>query len=161
MTKKIKSRVKSLKNQRLSLEAKAINENANRREIEELYRRMKSQDSALKNLKQGSQWPLKDTSKLKEYFLQHFNITSTFEDPIEIVKAPNFIKFLQDIPGSIMETNPPDKEELRLTIDSLKKGRHYCRALVEECPTRVCAEYFDRPKIVLIVYSREGVVVFC
>ena len=32
MTKKIKARVKSLKNQRLSLEAKEINENANRRE---------------------------------------------------------------------------------------------------------------------------------
>ena len=120
MTKKIKARVKSLKNQRLSLEANAINENANRREIEELYRRMKSQDSAFKNLKQGSQC---DPSKLKEYFLQHFNRTSTFEDPIEIVKAPDFIKFLQDIPCSTMETNPQDKEELRLTIDSLKKGR--------------------------------------
>ena len=120
MTKKIKSRVKSLKYKRLSLEAKAINENSNRREIEELYRRMKSQDSAFKNLKQGSQC---DPSKLKEYFIQHFNRTSTFEDPIEIVKAPDFIKFLQDITGSTMETNPPDKEELRLTIYSLKKGR--------------------------------------
>ena len=37
----------------------------------------------------------------------------------------------------------------------------YCRALIDEFPTRVCAEYFDRPKIVLIVYSREGLVVFC
>ena len=41
---------------------------------------------------------------------------------IEIAKVQDFIKFLQDIPGSIMETIPPDKEEMRLTIDSLKKG---------------------------------------
>ena len=64
------------------MEANAINENANRRDVEELYSRMKSNDS----------------SSLRKYFYQHFNKETTEIGPIELKEVPQFLKALQDVP---------------------------------------------------------------
>ena len=120
LTKKIKTRVKFLRNERLSLEANAINENATRRDVEELYRRMKSCDSAFRTINQSKKC---DPSNLKKHFYRHFNRETNAADPIEITEAPNFITALQNVPENVMKTNAPDKDELHATIKKLKKGR--------------------------------------
>ena len=49
-TRKIKIRIKHLRNEKLKREAEDINENTSRRKIEELYRQMKTDTMTLKNL---------------------------------------------------------------------------------------------------------------
>ena len=119
-TKKIKKRVKFLRNEKLRNEANEINEHANRREVEQLYRRMKSNDSALKTIKSNNKC---DPSILRKHFYQHFNRETTETEPIEINEVPEFMKVLHGVPENIMKTSAPDKEELKSTIKTLKNGR--------------------------------------
>ena len=60
---------------------------------------------------------------LKEHFKAHFNICSEVIDPIELKDAPNFIRQLQDINNTELNTTLPGKEELRSTVKSLKNGK--------------------------------------
>ena len=70
LTKRIKKRVKHLRNQRLQKEADEINEYANRRKIEDMFRKIKDCDPAFKKL--GTEKKC-DPKKLKDFFEQHFN----------------------------------------------------------------------------------------
>ena len=70
LTKSIKKRVKQLKNDRLKDEAEKINEYANKRKIEQLFKEIKSKNSAFKELRSSSNC---DPDKLKKHFEHHFN----------------------------------------------------------------------------------------
>ena len=120
LTKKIKTRVNLLRNYKLRQEAEQINEYANRKKVEELYRNMKSDGSTFHNVRRKNQC---DPVKLKEYFSKHFNRLTKEKDPIELSEAPTFITILQDIPYSSIKTCPPDRSELETTIKSLKNGK--------------------------------------
>ena len=119
-TKQIKKRVKFLRNEKLKNEANEINEHASRREVEKLYRRMKSSDSAFKSINNTSKC---DPSILRNHFYQHFNSEVTKNEPIELNEVPEFIKTLQELPENLMKTSAPDMEELKSTIKTLKNGR--------------------------------------
>ena len=95
MTKKIKTCVNSLRNNKLQQEAEEINEHANRRQVEELYRSMKSDGANFQNIQYKHQC---DPAKLKEYFFKHFNQSAKLNEPFELTAAPIFVKKLQDIP---------------------------------------------------------------
>ena len=51
-------------------------------------------------------------SKLKEYFMKQISGNSSMEEPIELQNAATFIKQLQKIDCTKMNTSPPDLEEL-------------------------------------------------
>ena len=68
MTKKIKKHVRQLKNVKMKQEADEINAHATKREIEELFRCVKSYGSAFKNTKQSNKC---DAEKLTKYFKEH------------------------------------------------------------------------------------------
>ena len=110
----------NLRNLKLQKEADEINENACQREVAELYRCMKSDITAFKEIKKKPQC---DPNNLKEYFMKHFNKPTTNDDPIEISNAPEFIKDLNNIKCTDMKTDPPDLEELCNTIKKLKNGK--------------------------------------
>ena len=122
-TKKIKKHVRHLRNEKISTEAKQINEYSNRRNIEELYRSFKSDNSSFK--KQTSRNKC-DPKKLKEFFKKHFTSNTIDEDPIEICQAPQYILDLQNISADEIETGPPNEEELRCVIQNLKNKKAAC-----------------------------------
>ena len=119
LTKLIKKRVKDLRNQRLKDEADAINEFANKRKIEELFKKVKMDNSAFKNLHNDKRC---DPGKLKEFFQQHFNKNLNLETPMEVENA-QFINVLNEIPSSFLDSSSPKAEEVLKTIKSLKQGK--------------------------------------
>ena len=59
---------------------------------------------------------------LKEHFKAQFNIYSKVANPIELKDASSFIRKLQDINNTKQNTTPPETEEQKSTIKSLKQG---------------------------------------
>ena len=116
LTKEIKKRVKHLKNLKLQAEATAINTNADRRQIEELYKNVKKGNTAFKQLQDKQQC---DPIKLKKYFQAHFNQEVS---PSTSQMEPTNIKHLQSMNIQI-ENKPPDKDELISNIKALKNGK--------------------------------------
>ena len=112
-TRKIKTRIKHLRNEKLKREAEDINENANRRQVEELYRRMKTDTMTFKNLREKEKC---DPQKLKKYFVSHFNEFPVTTEPMEL-------KQLKEIEVEGLNASPSDLEELKLTIKNLKNGK--------------------------------------
>ena len=119
-TKKIKTRIKHLRNEKLKREADAINENASRRKIEELYRQMKNDTMTFKNLREKEKC---DPHKLRKYFVSHFNELSVTPEPMELENIPDYIKQLQEVEVEGLNASPPDLEELKMTIKSLQNGK--------------------------------------
>ena len=118
LTKQIKKRVIFLKNEKFRIEAEAIDLHANRREIEELYRAFKNDGTV----------PVKtnacDPLKLIEFFKGHFNPTVPPQKPSEISEPPNFTESLKEISkANPIPSGPPDLEELKKTIKSLKNNK--------------------------------------
>ena len=120
LTKRLKTLVNSLRNEKLRREANQINEHAYRKRTEQLYRSMKSDNTSFRNINRGKQC---DPPKMKDCFLKHFNQSSRMDNPIELTEAPEFLNSLQAIPENIMTTTPPDKNELLSTIKSMKSGK--------------------------------------
>ena len=141
LTKRIKTQVNSLRNEKLNKEADQINEHANRRRTEQLYRSMKSDNSSFRNINKGKQC---DPCKIKEFFSKHFNQTAIKDIPIELTEAPVFLSSLQAIPDNIMTTTPPDKNEVLSTIKSMKNGKAANDVPIEyiKCATE-SAEFMD------------------
>jgi len=120
LTKKIKKRVRYLRNKRLHREAEQINGHATRRETEELFRLMKNNDSSFKSMRNTKRC---EPEKLKEHFSEHFNVAPPVETPRELLEVPNFIKDLQEAHSSNLDHNPPTTNEIRKTLISLKNGK--------------------------------------
>lgn len=77
-TKKIKKRVRQLKNSKLQKEADELNDYDNRKQVEKLLRAMKDSSSTFKETKQKIQC---DPGKLKEYFAKHFMDAEDRQEP--------------------------------------------------------------------------------
>ena len=54
----------------------------------------------------------------------HFNICADVVDPIELKDSPSFIRQFQDINNAELNTTPPDIEELRSAVKSLKNDKY-------------------------------------
>ena len=119
-TKLIKKRVQFIRNQKLRREAELINQHATRRETEELFRNMKSDNSSFKPTKRINKC---DAEKLKQYFFHHFstaNITSN--TPEELIETPEYIKNLQNSASNINH-DPPNIEEIKGVLKTQKNGK--------------------------------------
>ena len=112
LTKSIKKRVKELKNDRLRDEAEKINEYANKRKIERLFKEIKSKNSAFKDLRSSSNC---DPDKLKKHFEKHFNTNLDKTAPLELHEA-DFINLLKKIPSDSINIEPSTSEEIKKTI---------------------------------------------
>ena len=100
-------RVKFLRNEKIANEAKEVNEYANRRQVEELYRSFNSDNSSFKAAKTSKKC---DPNKLKEFFERHFTSNAIEKDPIELEHIPDFMEKLQNISIADMKVTPPDEE---------------------------------------------------
>ena len=86
--KKIKKHVRHLRNIKLKQEAEEINIHATNREIEELFRCVKSDSSAFRSTKQNNKC---EPEKLTKHFKQHFSLETEIEEPVELKEIPEFI----------------------------------------------------------------------
>ena len=118
LSKLVKKRVWQLRNERLKTEAREINEYAKRRQIEEMYRNIKSTNSAFKDARSSKKC---DPKKLKDYFQKHFN--QEFENsPLDVVDA-EFIGWLQSLSQESLNIKTPDAVEIMNVLKSLKHGK--------------------------------------
>ena len=120
ITKKIKQRIGMLRNDKLRKEAEEINEYANLRQIEDLFRKIKSDGSTFRNTKQKS---MCEPEKLQHHFMKHFKPSSELNEPIELMEAPFFIQQLQEIETDTIDTSPPNQIELIAVLKRLKNGK--------------------------------------
>ena len=120
ITRDIKSRVNHLRNEKIAKEAMEMNEFASRRQIAELYRSFKNDNSTFKEIKTSKRC---NPIKLKEYFKKHFEAQKTDKDPVELVNAPSYIQALQKLSSIHIKTGPPDLEELIRVIKKFKQGK--------------------------------------
>ena len=104
ITKSEKPWMKHLRNEKLR-QANEINKNANRIQVEELYKNMKDDTTTSKTRREKK---LCDASKLKEHFKALFSMCSEVVDSIEFKDAPSFIRQFQDISNVKLNTTPPD-----------------------------------------------------
>ena len=116
LTKLLKKRVNHLRNEKLAKEADEINEHATRREVENLYRCMKTVSNTFAEVKRKKKC---DPSLLKSHFMKHFNPAPSTEDPIEFTQGPD----LQEVSTDEIKIGPPDRGELLATIKTLKNGK--------------------------------------
>ena len=87
----IKKRVKFLRNEKLANKAKEVNEYANRKNVEELYRSFKADNSFLKAAKAPKKC---DPNKLEKHFKKHLTSNAIEKDPIELEHILDFMKKL-------------------------------------------------------------------
>ena len=120
ITKKIKKRVNRLRNEKLQGEADEINDFANKRQVEEPYRSMKSDNSTFKNTRHKSGC---DPQELKKYFAKHFNQEIKVSEPIELREPMDVIKKLQQIKVDGIKTTAPDFNEVYGVLIKLKNGK--------------------------------------
>ena len=119
ITKEIKTRVNQLRNEKLANEATKINEYATQKEVEQLYKSFKDENSSFKA---PSTTKRCEPHKLKEFFRKHFQSAGAGAEPIELDQLPDTIKKLQEIPTLNMRSGPPDKEELLKVIRKIKNS---------------------------------------
>ena len=119
LTKQIKKRVKHLRNERLKREADEMNDYANRRKIEQLFKQVKFDNSPFKNIKTNSKC---DPTKLKEHFQKHFSKPINETSLMETVSV-EIINLLQNISNEPLCTNAPDTNEILDVIKTLKQGK--------------------------------------
>ena len=89
ITKEIKTRVNQLRNEKLANEATKINEYATQKEVEQLYKSFKDENSSFKA---PSTTKRCEPHKLKEFFRKHFQSAGAGAEPIELDQLPDTIK---------------------------------------------------------------------
>ena len=120
LSKRIKKRIRHLRNEKLSREADNINMHYNQRKIEELYRSFKDDNSSFRNVKMKAKC---DPAKITDHFKQHFNPNRADEPPIELHEAPMFLENLKKINIEGINTSSPSKKELKDIMKKLKGGK--------------------------------------
>ena len=119
LTKKLKKRIKFLKNQRLKQEASNINTFATNKEIEQLYKRFTSDTSPFLNNNPSKKC---DPVKLKDHFQKHFDRDYEKDTPPELIVAPRFIEILKEN-NEHVNCEPPSIEEITSVMKKLKGGK--------------------------------------
>ena len=89
IAKEIKKRVNHLRNEKVAKEVDELNEYANKKQVENLFRSFKSDNSSFKSPtpKRGC-----EPAAMKTYFEQHFTSDSIDKVPIELLDAPEFLQ---------------------------------------------------------------------
>ena len=120
LTKEIKKRVSQLRNEKVAKEVEELNDYANKKQIENLFRSFKSDNSSFKSpiLKRGC-----EPAAMKTYFQHHFTSDSIDRAPIELIDAPGFLQALKDISTHDLKVGPPDESEICSVIKKLKDGK--------------------------------------
>ena len=120
--KKIRHRVRYLKDEHFKSEADKLNIYALNRQIEKLFMKAKSQETTLKPT-----YNTCPTEKLFEHFKTHFNPQgpSTDYTPEEMTEnIPKFVKDLQNISDSAdISDTPPTIDEIQKHIQKLKNNK--------------------------------------
>ena len=120
-TKLIKSRVRVLRNEKFKQKAAEIDEFTKHRQVDELYKSFKSDNTSFKEYKSTKKC---DPSKLKEFFSKHFTSAPIKSDPFELTNAPPLLEKLKQISTESFINGAPDEIELIKTIKSLRMERH-------------------------------------
>ena len=120
LTKLIKKRVRYLRNQKMKTEADEINQYANKRQIENLFRAFKDDNHAFKPSSRNLKC---DPSRLKEYFCNHFQSKFYISDPDELKTIPRFIRKLKENAPCQMKVITPDIDEVKSCLNKLKNGK--------------------------------------
>ena len=119
VTKSIKSRIRKLKNEKLRAEAEELNNYAEKREIERLFKSFKNDGSTFRNVTEKESC---DPHKLQEYFEKHFGNREDKPEPIELHEAPSFMQKLRNVPANF-NILPPEKKEIIDILKRLKNGK--------------------------------------
>ena len=99
-------------------EADEINENATKRQVEELFKTIKADGSTFKATKRSNAC---DPEMLRNFFENHFSSNVDLESkPMELTEIPEYIKILQSICCDSIDSGPPAKNEIISTLKSLK-----------------------------------------
>ena len=138
ITKQIKTRVRTLRNEKYANEAAEINKYAKNHQVEDLYRTFKSENSSFKEYKANKKC---DPAKLKDFFHKHFSATATENDPIELENAPAFMEILKNVSVQGLNTSPPNAAEITTTIKKLKDGKSS-----NDVPIAFIKHAIDNPK---------------
>ena len=119
LTKKHRILLKKLKNQYHAEEAEAINSLAIARNIEQTFRRMKTE--ALQDVKTTGC----DQNKLREKFKKHYTCDTTKKPPDSLYKnPPEFMKNLLAVTQEHnIKTCPPDSAEIKHVLSKFKNGK--------------------------------------
>ena len=113
--------MKHLCNEKLKKkEAEEINQFANKRQIENLFRAFKDDNHAFKTPFKSTKC---DPTKLKDYFYNHFLDKTNSIEPSELINVPAYINQLKSIAHKTINATPPKPEEIEATIKKLKNGK--------------------------------------
>ena len=138
-TKNIKKRIKHLRNEKIANEAKMINGFASRRQVEELYRSFKSENSTFKDSRSTKKC---DPTRMKNFFEAHFTGQPVEVDPLELTEAPEYIKKLKSLSVHDISTGPPDEKVIREVIRNLKCGKASNDVPMEYIKKSMCVPEF-------------------
>ena len=119
VSKLIKKRILKLKNQKVKQEADEINAFSTKRQIEELYRAFKNDNSCFKN---GTTAKKCDPQKLIEYFADHFGLKKSLPTPKELIVAPAFDPPIICDSSRDINIDPPNEVEIIKILKKLKGG---------------------------------------
>ena len=118
LTRQIKKRVKHLRNERLRQQAIEINNHANNRKIEQMFRQFKSDHSAFKQIKNNKKC---EPEKLRVFFQKHFN---NLNEPSAIDATDvGVIGIFEELSHEALNSNAPDINEITDVIKSLQNGK--------------------------------------
>ena len=121
ISKKIKKRVGWLRNEKLKMEAEELNKFANKRQIENLFRKFKDDNHAFKSSSTSKEKC--DPAMLKQYFRDHFKSSDQVTEPKELHHLPEFVKKLQKTCNKDMNILPPNSDEIKKCLNKLKNRK--------------------------------------
>ena len=118
LTKKIKLKVKRIRNQLLKTKAQNINEAKEQRKITKLWKNAKNHGNEIFRKPKPIQCP-----GLSHFFEEHFNPDhSSLSTPMEIQYLPPYIESLRQSNPEINQ-EPPTQVEISIGINQLNKGK--------------------------------------
>jgi len=102
------------------MEANIINDHANRKEVEQLFRTFKSDNSSFKKERPRTKC---DPADLKAYFEKHFTSPQIEHTPIELDDVPEFTLKLKLLSTQNLNILPPEEKEIIDIIKNLKERK--------------------------------------
>ena len=91
-----------------------------KKEVENLYRSFKSDNSTFGNSKRSKSC---DPASLKQHFQKHFEDNGDETDPINFTALPDYIEKLQRIKCEKIKTSAPSSDEILQVVKKLKDGK--------------------------------------
>ena len=118
LNKKIRSKVKRIRNQLLKTNAKHINEAKEQRKIAKQWKMAKQHDKDIFRKPKPIQCP-----GLSSFFKEHFNPDqSSLTVPSEIQHLPSYIEALRES-NSAINQEPPNQQEILIAVKELNTGK--------------------------------------